>query len=87
MTIRYAITVNIAATNRDRVSIRCVVHGVSKVFVERRYAIAIAMVATLGVYGICIRWTEKSGDAAPIVKIIHQSSPLDEHQHLDEYEI
>ena len=37
MNIRYVIGVDIAATNRDGVPMCCVVHGVSKVFVERRY--------------------------------------------------
>ena len=83
MTICNVTAVDITATNRDGVSIRCVVHDVSKVFVKCRYAV----VAILETFGICIRWAEKSGDAAPTVKIIHQSSALSEHQHLNECEI
>jgi len=47
--IRHVIAVDIVVTNRGRVSIRCVVrvHGVSEVFGERRYAIAITVVAIL----------------------------------------
>ena len=38
MNIRYVIErVDIAATDGDGVSISCVFHGMSKVFVERRY--------------------------------------------------
>ena len=37
MTICYVVGVDIAVTDRDGVSIRCIVHGVSKVFVECRY--------------------------------------------------
>jgi len=47
MTVCHVIAVDIAVTNRGRVPIRCVVHGVSKVFGERRYAIAITVVAIL----------------------------------------
>jgi len=47
MTIRHVMGADIVVTNRDRVSIRCVVHGVSKVFGERRYVIAITVVAIL----------------------------------------
>ena len=37
MTIHYVVGVDIAVTDRDQVSVRCVVHGVSKVSVECRY--------------------------------------------------
>jgi len=49
MTISHVMGVDIVVTNRDRVSIRCVVHGVSNVFGERRYVIAITMAAILEV--------------------------------------
>ena len=41
LAIRYVIVVDITVTKRDRVRIRCVVHGVSKVLIERRYATGI----------------------------------------------
>ena len=47
LTVRHVIAVDIVVTNRDRVSIRCVIHGVSKVFGERSYAIAMTVVAIL----------------------------------------
>jgi len=37
MTIRHVIGVDIVVTDRDRMSIRCVIHGASKVFGEPRY--------------------------------------------------
>ena len=43
MTIRYVIAVDILVADRDRVRICCMVHGVFKVFVGRRYAIVMAM--------------------------------------------
>jgi len=49
--IHHVIAVGIVITNRDRVPIRCVVHGVSKVFGERSYAIAITVVAILELFG------------------------------------
>jgi len=49
MVIRHVIAVFIVVTNQDRVSIRWVLHDVSKVFGERSYFIAITVVAILDI--------------------------------------
>jgi len=62
MTIRHVIAVVIVITNRDRVSIRCVVHSVFEVFNERRYVIAITVVAIPELLWNLDSWAEKKRD-------------------------
>jgi len=81
MTISHVMGVDIVVTNRDRVSIRCALHGLSKVFGERRCAIAITVVAItfVAILGLLTEFGQarlkKRG--IPAIKIMIQSSPAE----------
>ena len=84
ITIRHVIAVDIAVANRDRVPIRCVIHGVSKVFGERRYAIAIT-VSDIGAF-TGFGQTRLRKEGLQRVKSLSNHLLLSKHPHTGDYE-